>query len=99
MINIVMNTEFVIVLCDVHCQGQLPARYRAFVSDELFAERTWDWHNVYLEEMFQIQAVPGKYKIAYKNLDHAELVIQNWRVELGNAVIDQQGNLEILNAD
>jgi hypothetical protein len=59
-----MKTQFVKVVFDVHCQwSDIPPRYRCYVEDELFGERTWTWHGVYLEEAFQIQAPPGRYKI------------------------------------
>lgn len=95
-----MNTQFVKVVYDVHCKWSgKPPRYRCYVEDELFAERTWDWDNVYLEEAFQIQAYPGQYKIRYELLDteSAELKIKNGRVEVGTAVLHKHGILEIIN--
>ena len=65
-----MKPEFITVLCDVYCKcGDTPARYRAYVNDELFSERTWIWRDVYLEEMLQINAAPGKYTIRYELVD------------------------------
>ena len=93
-----MGTQFVKVIFDVHCNwSENPPRYRCYVEDELFAERTWIWNNVYLEEAFQIQAPPGKYKIRYELLDseHAELRLRNGRVETGPAVLHKHDILEI----
>ena len=51
-----MQTEFVIAKCDVYCKWTGPyPRYRCYVNDELFSERTWIWQDVYLEENLQIQ--------------------------------------------
>lgn len=92
-----MQTQFVRVLCDVHCawEGQ-PPRYRAYLNDELFTERTWIWNDVYLEEAFQIQAAPGKYTLRYELVDteSAQLKVKNMRVVDGNANI-HKGTLEI----
>lgn len=94
-----MQTEFVVVECDVHCDWHdQPPRYRAYVNNELFTERTWIWTHCYLSEQFQIQAPPGAYEIRYEILDGAQLITQNWRVVAGSASINQQGILEINNA-
>jgi len=78
--------QFVRVLCDVECKwtGKPPV-YRAYIDDELFAERTWIWHNEYLEEMFQIEAVPGDYAIRYELVSSPDafLKVSNIRVEHG----------------
>jgi hypothetical protein len=95
-----MKSQFVKVVFDVHCQwSDIPPRYRCYVEDELFGERTWIWQGVYLEEVFQIQAPPGRYKIRYELLDteKAELRLRNVRVELGSAVLHKGDVLEIIN--
>ncbi len=93
-----MQTEFVIVACDVHCKwtGEYP-RYRCYVNDELFAERTWIWRDVYLEEDLQIQAPPGDYTVRYELIDdaNAKLKIRNTRIKLGPARIDPRGVVQI----
>lgn len=95
-----MKTQFVKVVHDVHCKwsGE-PPRYRCYVEDELFAERTWIWDNIYLEEALQIQAPPGQYKIRYELVDPelAELKVKNARIEAGSAVMHKHGILEIIN--
>ena len=56
-----MQTYFVRVECDVTAKvHNQPLRYRVYVNNELFAERTWIWENCYLEESLQIQAGPGR---------------------------------------
>lgn len=96
-----MKPEFVTVLTDVYCNwsDQHP-RYRVYVNDELFAERTWIWTNTYLEEMLQIKAPPGQYKICYELVsgfdNNAELKLRNMRVNFGpGKILDKQGTLEI----
>lgn len=96
-----MKPEFVTVLTDVYCKwGAVSPRYRVYVNDELFAERTWIWRDVYLEEMLQINAPPGQYKIRYELVEgfdqEAGLKTRNMRVEHGpGRILDKQGTLEI----
>lgn len=93
-----MQTEFVSTICNVYCKwsGE-PPRYRCYVNDELFAERTWIWKDQYLEENLQIQALPGHYEVRYELLDnkHAKLRVSNLRIDSGPAVIDRQGRVQI----
>lgn len=99
-----MNTEFVTVLTDVYCKfTDVAPRYRVYVDDELFAERTWIWHDAYLEEMLQIQALPGQYTVRYELVhghhEGAVLRTRNMRVEFGpGRILDKKGTLEIRNA-
>jgi hypothetical protein len=93
-----MNKKFVRVLCDVHCDWEgLPPVYRVYVNDELFAERTWIWNNVHLEELLQINAEPGKYHIRHELVPPhlATLRVENMRVELGEAHIKGTNILRI----
>lgn len=94
-----MKTQFVKVVHDLHCAWQgLPPRYRVYVEDELFVERTWIWQGVYLEEALQIQAPPGQYQIRFELCDteQAQLRIKNGRVETGLAKLHKHGILEII---
>jgi hypothetical protein len=99
-----MQTYFVRVECDVTAKVYAqPLRYRAYVNDELFAERTWIWTGSYLEENFQIQAAPGVYPIRFETVDEANgrIKVRNHRVVAGpGRIIDYQGQptLEISNA-
>ena len=97
-----MQPQFVQVVCDVHCRwDQEPPRYRVYVNDELFTERTWIWQNVYLEEMLQILAPPGTYKIRYELVDpdHALLKVKDVRVINGPGRMGIKNWLEIYNED
>jgi hypothetical protein len=94
-----MNKKFVRVLCDVHCDWEgLPPVYRVYVNDELFSERTWTWNNVYLEELLQINAEPGKYHIRHELVPPhlATLRVENMRVELGDADVNGSDLLRII---
>ena len=92
------NKKEIRVLVDVLCnwQDQCP-RYRAYVNDEMFTERTWIWHDVYLEEALTIVAPVGRYLIRYELVDShsAILKLKNWRVDHGLAHLDG-GTLDIL---
>lgn len=105
-----MPTYFVTVCCDVFCTwSKYPPRYRAYINDELFTERTWIWQNVYLEETFQILAPQGHYRVRYELLDskRAELMVKNFKVMIAPdpqwspdmienlASINQLGELQI----
>lgn len=93
-----MRTEFVMVLADINCEwSDHPPRYRCYVNDELFVERTWIWTDVYLEEQLQILAAPGNYQIRYELIDqdHAILNVDNYRIANGSAIIDQTGVVTI----
>lgn len=93
-----MQPEFVMAQCDVYCKwsGE-PPRYRCFVNDELFTERTWIWHKEYLEESIQINAPPGKYQVRYELVDstNAAIKVRNLRIGTGPAIITPQGQVQI----
>ena len=93
-----MRTEFVLVLTDVNCDwsGE-PPRYRCYVNDELFTERTWIWTDNYLEEQLQVLAEPGEYNIHYELVDteNAKLTANNYRITHGPAIVDQTGCITI----
>ena len=93
-----MQTEFVIAVADVNCEWSgNPPRYRCYVNNELFTERTWIWRDMHLEEALPIQARPGTYDIRYElvDADHARLDVSNFRIKLGPASVDQQGCVTI----
>lgn len=78
--------QFIRVLCDVDCNwSDSEPVYRVYVDDELFAERTWRWRDVYLEEMIQIEAEPGEYVISYELVKSpgATIRVSNMRVDYG----------------
>jgi len=88
-------------MCDVLVKnpGQ-DTRYRLFIGDELFAERTWIWTDHYLEEVVVVRARPGRYAIKYELVEPAfgRLKIRNVRIgpESDPAVIHEDQTLEIL---
>lgn len=95
-----MQAEFVIAVCDVKCswgEHTPPPRYRCYVNDELFAERTWIWRDAYLEESLQILAEPGRYQVTYQLVDpeDAEIHYTNLRVAQGPAVISPRGEVHV----
>ena len=62
-----MSNDIVKIVCKLDCRWEgLPPTYRAWVNDELFTERSWIWTDCYIEELFQIRAVPGKYRIRFE---------------------------------
>ena len=78
------------VICDVYCHHVSDdTRYRLYVNDELFAERTWIWNDCYLEETLQILAPAGEYHIRHELVQPclASLEVRNPRVEYGPARI------------
>jgi len=97
-----MQKYFVLATCDVRCAwtGDYP-RYRVYVNNELFAERTWIWRDVFLQENIQIEAPAGCYKINVELLDteHASLDIRNMRIVKGPAIITDDGQIVISRQD
>lgn len=93
-----MQSEFIIAIADVHCKwtGEHP-RYRCYVNDELFTERTWIWRDAYLEEEIQILAPAGNYVVRYELVDssNARLKIRNLRIKTGPAIVNTQGIVQI----
>ena len=96
-----MQTKSVQVQCDVYCKWDgSDTRYRLYVNDELFTERSWIWRGkeYYLEEVITIEALPGLYEIKYELLEPTQnkLGIKNMRVISGNATVHKnQTTLEI----
>ena len=83
-----METRFVKAVFDINCEWEgLEPSYRIYVNDELFTERTWTWTDSYLEEILQIQAPPGQYRIRLEPVHPtlARFTISNHRVEYGTA--------------
>ena len=86
-----VNTQFVKVLMDIHCEwtGAAPA-YRVYVNDELFAERTFIWRDQHLTEMLQISAEPGVYQVRVETLpcDPKKFVVHNSKIEFSTSKFD-----------
>jgi hypothetical protein len=77
-------------------KGENP-RYRIYVNDELFAERTYIWKEPkYLQENLQINAEPGEYTIKIEKIDPAKFRIRNTTVTHGSAEIIDSTTFRIL---
>jgi hypothetical protein len=88
-----MTKQFVRVVANVDCEWEgLAPIYRAYVNNELFAERTWRWTDCYLEEMMQVEAEPGEYCIRFELVPPhlAKLSVTDLHVEYGPGVIQDQ---------
>ena len=88
------------VICDVYCHHVSDdTRYRLYVNDELFTERTWIWHEHYLEESIVVVGQPGRYRIRYELVSPtvSELEIRDPRLGqfTGQAVLHQDRTLEL----
>lgn len=96
-----MQTKSIQILCDVYCKWDgNDTRYRLYVNNELFTERSWIWNgkDYYLEEAIPIEAVPGLYNIRYELVEPcgSKLKIKNMRVASKNAIMHtDQTTLEI----
>lgn len=84
-----MNTIPVTVTCDVTAKVLAqPFRYRVYVNNELFTERTWIWKNVHLEESLPISALAGVYPIRFETVDP-----ENGRIKVRNYRTSGQGRI------
>lgn len=95
-----MDKKFVRVAADVHCKWEgLDPTYRVYVNDELFVERKWSWEHAYLEEIMQIEAIPGSYEIRYELVPPhlARLKVKNLRIEHGPATVEGNFLVQIHN--
>lgn len=93
-----MQTHYVRLMCDIYCNyDERSPRYRVYINDELFAERTWIWNDVYLEESIQIEARPGLYPIRIELVEPevGKLKVKNMRIDAGPAVLRKGDLLEI----
>ena len=69
---------------DLFCDKGHNPRYRLYVNDELFAERTYIWTGTqYLRELLQIKATPGEYTIRLDYLDKCRMKIRNTKSLFG----------------
>ena len=80
--------QFIKVSFDLLLEKGNKPRYRLFVNDELFTERTYIWkNNVYIKEYLQIYAKPGEYRITLVKLDPAKYSIRNTKIEHGKGEV------------
>lgn len=93
-----MKNFFVEATCEVHCKWSYDApRYRLFVNDELFAERTFLWPRAHLLEKIVLNAPPGHYIIRTELVDDkfASIRMRDLTVKSGPAVIGPDGRITI----
>ena len=94
-----MEHKFVQFTVDVGAKRHPGAvlRYRAYINDELFTERSWIWREQYLEEYIPIQASPGHYTIRYELVEpeHARIKVHNLRVITGPGTVNDRGCVHI----
>lgn len=93
-----MQYQEIQVVCDVYCKWREdPPTYRCWVNNELFAERTWIWKDVYLEEQLQIRAPAGQYTVKYELVNNTSggLKVRNIRVIDGPAHMIAENILEV----
>lgn len=94
-----MPHKFVKATFELYCDWEgLAPNYRVYVNDELFVERTYLWTDAYLEEMLQIQAPPGVYKIRIEKVKPclAKYRMGDKKIEVGPARWLDNETLEIL---
>ena len=95
-----MSKKAIIVQADLECDVLGPApTYRAWLDQELFAERTWRFESHQgIEEIWQIRARPGRYRLRYELIGSGRLTVRHWQVMQGSAGITEQGELVIHDA-
>ena len=82
---------------DLFCDKGDKPRYRLYVNDELFTERTYTWSgNKYLRENLQILAPAGEYTIHLEKVDPAKFRIRNTRADHGPVEIVDSTTFRIL---
>jgi len=97
-----MSEKFIRVLFDLKVErinNQGKPGYRLYINNELFTERNWRWpQTCIVEELLQIKAVPGKYKVRIEKCHptKARFNISNMRVDLGDARIIENNTIEII---
>ena len=93
-----METVFVKAAFEIDCdwEGLNPA-YRIYVNDELFTERTWIWNEYKLQEILQIQAPPGEYRVRLEPVEPtlARFTVTNYDIQHGPAAWVSDGLLQI----
>lgn len=95
-----MEKRFVQVESNIHIDwsGNRAPVYRLYVNDELFTERVWRWRNCSLDELIQIEAVPGKYRIKYELVQphNACISVTEMKIVQGPGKIKGDNMLRIL---
>jgi len=80
--------QFIEISFDLFLEKGHKPRYRLFVNNELFTERTYIWtDNWYVKEHLQVYAKPGEYKIELVKLDPAKYSMRNTKIEKGKGEV------------
>jgi hypothetical protein len=93
-----MQNYSVNVMCDVTAKVlDHPFRYRVYVNEELFAERSWIWQGAYLEEMLPILAPAGAYTIRFETVDpdHGRIKVRNYKTIGPGKMVTYQGQTAV----
>jgi len=94
-----MSKTYVRVLSNIDCdwEGIRPV-YRLYVNDELFSERTWRWTDSYLQEILQVSAEPGEYRLRYELVEPhlAQLRVGTLTADLGPVEIVNDTTFRII---
>ena len=97
-----MRARFCKISLDLFCCWEgIPPDYRIYVNDELFSERSYVFTDAYLEEVLQVHAPPGIYRIRLEALrpNQAKFEIRDSRVSFGAAVMRDRLVFEIPNEE
>jgi hypothetical protein len=71
---------------DLFCDKGENPRYRIYVNNELFTERTYIWKGVkYVRENLQVNAPPGEYTIKIEKIDPGKFRVRNTKIDYGPA--------------
>lgn len=92
------QTFDVIATCEIHCDGwHREPRYRLYVDSELFAERTWIWRDLHLEEVLTVRGQAGRYRVKLENVDPelGMFKLRNLKITAGPGVIANDGSIQI----
>jgi hypothetical protein len=82
---------------DLFCDKGNNPRYRIYVNNELFTERTYIWTgNKYVKENLQVEAPAGEYTISIEKVDPAKFRLRNTTVDFGPAEIVDSTRFRII---
>ena len=94
-----MSKSYVRVLSKIDCEWEgLNPVYRLYVNDELFSERMWRWTDAILEEVIQVEAEPGEYRLRYELVEPhlAQLKVGSLTVDYGPAQVMNDTTFKII---
>jgi len=91
-------TDFTKVSFNLFCKWtNNPPSYRIYVNHEMFNERTYSYAGTqFLQEILQLHAPPGTYKIKIEPLDKGKFWTRDLKSVVGNVKIIDNETFEIL---